>query len=142
MGVMSSLSGITFSEQIIPNGSVLNLDAGNPSSYSGTGTTWTDLSGNSNHATLISSPTYNTNNKGSIVFNGSSSYATVVSSSSLDLPNNITVSMWVYNTLFKEADLIEANSSTDGITWTLRTLPESATWSAATFGNNTFVAIA
>ena len=108
---MSSLSGIVGAEQIITNGLVLNLDAGNPSSYSGTGTTWTDLSGNANNGTLISSPTYDSNNKGSIVFNGSSSYATVVSSSSLNLPNNITVSAWVYNSVWKEANIIEGNSS-------------------------------
>jgi hypothetical protein len=34
---------------------VLNLDAGNSSSYSGTGTTWNDLSNNSNNATVVAS---------------------------------------------------------------------------------------
>ena len=33
-----------------------------------------------------------------------------------------------------------AASSTDGITWTLRTLPLGKNWKSATFGNNTFVA--
>jgi len=42
------------SSNVFTTGSVLNLDAGNPSSYPGTGSTWTDLSGNNNHASLPS----------------------------------------------------------------------------------------
>ena len=37
------------------SGIVLHLDAGNPSSYSGSGTTWTDLSGNSYNYTVLAS---------------------------------------------------------------------------------------
>jgi hypothetical protein len=53
------------------NGLVLNLDAGNPLSYSG-GNTWTDLSGNNNHATFVGagSPTFSSANQGSLLFNG------------------------------------------------------------------------
>jgi hypothetical protein len=36
----------------ITNGLVLHLDASNPRSYPGAGTTWFDLSGNNNHGTL------------------------------------------------------------------------------------------
>jgi hypothetical protein len=36
----------------------------------------------------------------------------------------------------------KAATSTDGITWTARTLPASASWYSATFGNGTFVAVA
>ena len=38
---------------IVTSGLVLNLDASNPSSYSGSGTTWTDLSGNGNNMTMV-----------------------------------------------------------------------------------------
>jgi prepilin-type N-terminal cleavage/methylation domain-containing protein len=38
---------------IVKDGLVLHLDAGNPASYPGTGTTWFDLSGNNNNGTLI-----------------------------------------------------------------------------------------
>jgi len=50
------------------------LDAGQTTSYPGTGTTWTDLSGNGRTGTLTSGPTYSTTNGGSIGFNGSSNY--------------------------------------------------------------------
>jgi hypothetical protein len=50
-------------------GLVLHVDAGNLSSYSGSGITWNDLSG-SNHGTLTNGPIYNNGNGGSIVFDG------------------------------------------------------------------------
>ena len=53
---------------IVRDGLVLNLDAGEPSSYPGTGTAWTDLSGNGNTGTLTNGPTYSSANGGSIVF--------------------------------------------------------------------------
>ena len=53
---------------------VLYLDAGNTKSYPGSGTTWTDLSGNGNHGTLTNGPTFNSANGGSIVFDGVDDY--------------------------------------------------------------------
>ena len=53
--------------KIVNDGLVLYLDAANSKSYSGTGTTWTDLSGNLNNATLVNGPTYSSLNGGGIV---------------------------------------------------------------------------
>ena len=53
---------------------VVHLDAGDNSSYSGSGTTWSDLSGNSNNFTL-SSCTFDSGNGGSIDFDGTNSTA-------------------------------------------------------------------
>lgn len=63
--------GIGYNPRIVTNGLVLCLDAANIKSYPGSGTTWTDLSGAGNHGTLINGPTYNSANKGGIVFDGS-----------------------------------------------------------------------
>jgi hypothetical protein len=60
--------------QIVTDGLVVNLDAGNPLSYPGTGITWTDISGNGNNATLINGPTYSSANGGSIVFDGTNDF--------------------------------------------------------------------
>ena len=42
---------------IVQSGLVLHLDAGSSTSYSGSGTTWTDISGNVNTGTLKNGPT-------------------------------------------------------------------------------------
>jgi len=61
---------------------VLCLDAGSRISYPGTGTTWTDLSGNGGTGTLVGSPTYSSTNGGSLVFSGTN-YATAATANSL-----------------------------------------------------------
>ena len=52
---------------------LLYLDAGNRTSYSGTGTTWTDLSANANNATSLNGVTYTSSNGGSLSFDGAGS---------------------------------------------------------------------
>lgn len=74
------------------SGLVLNLDAGNTASYSGTGNTWYDLSGNGSNVTLTNT-TYNSSNGGSIVFNGTTSYADFTAA--IGNTNVVTVEMWV-----------------------------------------------
>ena len=55
---------------IVTSGLALYLDAGNASSYPGSGTNWNDLSGNGRNGTLTNGPTYSATNGGSIVFDG------------------------------------------------------------------------
>lgn len=62
------------SPSIITSGLVLNLDAGNSASYPGTGTVWTDLSGNGNNGTLINGTSYSSANGGTLVFDGINDY--------------------------------------------------------------------
>ncbi len=71
---------------------VLHLDAGNPASYTGTGTAWNDLSGNDSHVTLTNT-TFSSANGGSITFNGTSSYANF--NANIGNTNVVTVEMWV-----------------------------------------------
>lgn len=59
---------------IITDGLVLYLDAANTNSYTGSGTTWNDVSGNGNTGTLVNGPTFNSGNGGSIVFDGGNDY--------------------------------------------------------------------
>jgi prepilin-type N-terminal cleavage/methylation domain-containing protein len=61
---------------IVTNGLILHLDAGNISSYPGTGNTWFDLSGNGNNGTLVNGVGYNPTNGGSFSFDGSNDYLT------------------------------------------------------------------
>jgi hypothetical protein len=70
---------IGYNPRVVTDGLVLALDAGNTKSYPGTGTTWTDLSGNSNNGTLTNGPTYSSANGGSLVFDGSDDYGSISS---------------------------------------------------------------
>jgi hypothetical protein len=69
---------------IVTGGLVLNLDAGSTLSYPGSGTTWTDLSGNGNNGTLVNGPTFDSANGGSIVFDGTNDYVTLGTPSQLN----------------------------------------------------------
>jgi hypothetical protein len=89
---MSGKSG----PDIVENGLVLCLDAANKFSYPGTGTTWTDLSGNSNNFSLINGPTFSNTNLGNIVFDGTDDYL-LISSLVWDYNVNFTMQFW-FNT--------------------------------------------
>lgn len=76
------------------NGLVLYLDAANPASYTGTGTTWTDLSSFGNSGILLGGPTYDHSNGGAIVFDGLNDYAST--NLLLNTITNVTLHGWVY----------------------------------------------
>jgi hypothetical protein len=99
---------------IVTNGLLLNLDAANPASYLGSGTTWNDLSGNNNHGTLAANnsgslPVFQ---DGSLYFNGSTSYVSIASSV---IPNtgSWTLSTWVKSPSGGSTEMINTrNAST------------------------------
>jgi hypothetical protein len=65
----------------------------------GSGTSAADLSGNANNGTLINSPTWAGASSGrygnSLSFNGTTQWLSVADSSSLDLTQSLTISVWV-----------------------------------------------
>lgn len=81
---------------IVTSGLVLNLDAANPRSYLPpyNGTTWFNLASSSNNGTLTNSPTYNTSNGGSIVFDGVDDYVSL-SNGILSGTGDFTVNQWI-----------------------------------------------
>lgn len=84
---------LSHSPSIVTNGLVLALDAANSRSYPGTGTTWTDLSGNGYTGTLTNGPTYSSANNGSIVFDGVNDC--VNRSESINTGQNFTFGVWL-----------------------------------------------
>lgn len=64
------------SPRIVTNGMVLCLDAANVKSYPGSGTTWTDLSGNGKNGT-VTNATFNSGNGGYFTFDRTGDYVTV-----------------------------------------------------------------
>jgi hypothetical protein len=63
-----------YGPKIVTNGLVLCLDAADRNSYSGSGTTWTDLSGNNKNGELVNSPIFNSSNGGNFLFGDSINY--------------------------------------------------------------------
>jgi len=86
--------GLSHSPKVISDGLVLYLDATNTRSYSGTGSSWYDLSVYGNNSTLVSSPTFINNKNGQLAFNGSTQYATVPHTSTLWNGQTYTLSLW------------------------------------------------
>jgi hypothetical protein len=81
--------------RIVTNGLVLALDAADRNSYPGSGTTWTDVSGNGNNGTLTNGPTFNSANGGSIVFDGVDDY---IATSYAPTFNDFSVIAWFKST--------------------------------------------
>lgn len=86
--------GVGYNPRMITNGLVLCLDAGNARSYPGSGTTWTDLSGNGNNGSM-SNVTYNAGNGGYMSFNGTTSIVDCGTSNTLDL-TSFTLEVIIY----------------------------------------------
>jgi hypothetical protein len=99
----------------VTTGLLLYLNANNTSSYSGSGTTWYDLSGNNNHGTLRANnsgslPIFQ---NGSFAFNGSTSYVSIVSSV---IPNtgSWTLSTWAKVPSGGNAEMINTRNASTG----------------------------
>ena len=80
---------------VIENGLVMCLDAGNRRSYPGTGTGYFDLSGLSNTGTLVNGTTFGAGNNGFLSFDGVDDYVQISHNSILNsLP--LTINAWIY----------------------------------------------
>jgi len=83
--------GIGYGPRVVTDGLVLALDAADRNSYPGSGTTWTDLSGNGNNGTLENGVGYNSSNGGSLTFDGGDDYVNCLAQSS----GSFTQSGWI-----------------------------------------------
>lgn len=80
---------------------VLDLDASDKNSYPGSGTVWTDLSGNNNTFTLTNGPTFDSANGGSIFTDGTNDY--IASSYFGNTTDSFTFAVWFKNDNYSEA---------------------------------------
>jgi hypothetical protein len=102
---------LAHSPALVTSGLTLCLDAANSKSYPGSGTTWTDLSGNGNNGTLVNGVGYSGDNLGSLSFDGVNDYVSAnISSFFTSYSQQITMEAWVY-------------------------IPTSATWTNGNYGN-------
>ena len=108
--------------QVITNGIVLHLDANNSSSYSGSGNTWNDISGNNYHVNFFNGVQFRNTNETIpkyFEFNGTSHYGAITNMhyDSANSLGELSVFAWVKTTY---------NNGTDG-TW------DSNNWSIIDF---------
>jgi len=87
---------MNYGPKTVTNGLVLCLDAADKNSYSGTGTSWNDLSGNNNNGTLTNGPSFDSANAGAIAFDGTDDYVSITNSSTVN-PNDgsFSIMAWV-----------------------------------------------
>jgi len=99
---------------IITSGLVLNLDAGNASSYPGTGPTWTDISGSGYTGTLGTGVAYSASNSGIMTFSGATTALVTMTATGLaSLTNNFTVEAW-YQSTNNHPEIIANGSGSNG----------------------------
>ncbi len=104
------------SPQIVTNGLVLALDAGNTKSYASGSTTWFDKSGYANNGTLTNGPTFSSANGGSIVFDGTNDTISVPDNAVLDFTGsvNLTSEVWINFNLYKDISMVNAKGDGGG----------------------------
>ena len=91
-----------YNPSIVRDSLLLYLDAANTKSYPGSGTTWYDLSGNNKNPTLTNGPTFNSDNLGSIVLDGTNdmvefSPGTNITSNTVVLSGSYTASFLFFS---------------------------------------------
>jgi hypothetical protein len=87
----------SFNPDIVRKGLVVLLDAADKNSYPGKGTKWYDLSGNQNHARMVTYGTsYPVFQNNGFYFNGNTSKAAFVCASSRNLTNKKELSVYVW----------------------------------------------
>jgi len=85
------------SPSIVTDSLTLCVDAGSPRSYSGSGTSWLDVSGSNYTSVLTNSPIYTSANAGSyFTFDGVNDFS--ISSGFQTFGNNMTWEAWIYAT--------------------------------------------
>lgn len=90
--VINSTTASRITSGVVTSGLILYLDAGNTSSYPGSGETWFDISGNSNNF-VINPSAYNNTGPKYMDFNGSFGCAKKTSSD-LAVSGDVTVLCW------------------------------------------------
>lgn len=87
-------SGILLQECVVSRGIQLYLDSGRAGSYSGSGATWVDISGNGKNATLYNAPTYSSTNGGLLTF-AKASFHYAETNADLGNMSTWTVENWI-----------------------------------------------
>ena len=86
---------LAHSPRIVTDGLILHLDAANPKSYIGSGTSWVDISGKGNNGTLVGGTGYSSDNGGCLIFDGTDDKVTMSAGSDFAYgTGDFTVEIW------------------------------------------------
>jgi len=103
---------------IVTSGLAFAVDAANSKSYPGTGTTWSDISGNGLNGTMTAGLTYNSGNGGYINFPGGHYCRfTGIANTVMSTPNSfsgITVTLWYYPTSSQASQYVFSSAGGSG----------------------------
>jgi hypothetical protein len=93
------------SSGIITNGLIIQLDASNTASYSGSGTTWTDIT-STNNGTLTNGPTFTNTAPKYFNFDGNNQYVNIPDVAAIrpSIGGSVTGIIWAYVTSYSAAD--------------------------------------
>jgi hypothetical protein len=99
---------------------IFYLDAVNPRSYPGSGSTWFDLSPNKNNFTLFNTPTYTQNGTTGtyLTFNGSNQYARSTNAINFNAYSAVTIEIGYRSTVTNSTQVIYETTGTGGSTAT------------------------
>jgi hypothetical protein len=100
----------SYGKSIVTDGLVFYVDAGNGLSYPGSGTTCTDLIG-TNDGTLTNGATFDSNNGGSIVLDGTNDYVSAGTASDFMPTNDMTIDAWINIDAYDSTICMSPNSS-------------------------------
>lgn len=115
---------------------VCYLDANNPSSYPGSGTTWYDLTGRGNNCSMTNGAYWDTEGNGSIYFDGTNDLGVIAAAADLDFPGDFTIESWFHWIPFRGSSL-DGGAGWYGLgIFHRRWSPDTGTWALASFGQN------
>lgn len=94
---------------IITDQLILNLDAGDPASYPGSGTTWYDLTSNNNDGTLVNGVVYSS---GSMIFDGVNDFVNL--GTSIGKLPQFTISVWLKPSNWNNCGIVFSSNTGGG----------------------------
>lgn len=96
-GEQTEVIAVNYTNEVISEDQTLYLDAGNTSSYPGSGNLWTNLISGGTNGTLVNGVGFDSANLGSLTFDGVDDYVSL-GSTYTNTYIDITVSAWYYPT--------------------------------------------
>jgi hypothetical protein len=99
----------SYTNPVVSNDLTLKLDAADPFSYPGTGTTWYDLATPQQNVTLINNPTWTSGVPSYFTFNGSNQRGSGSGGTGVVPQTQYTKSMWFYMNAYADNNIMSSD---------------------------------